>query len=133
MREVEEEEEQEEEDSKGQERRKEMERGNLEDCVPVARCSARGGLYYLSRRRREKSEGRRKRSKEEERWPREGARGEKQRLRRRGADITSSIMVQLLLCTTYSLAEHGERTWYVQCYCIVAHNVQSSLRRFLRL
>ena len=103
---VEEEEEEEvedrEEESKGQEERKEMERGNLEDCVPVARCSARGGLYCLSRRRREKSEERRKKSKEEERRPWVGARGEKQPGRRGGADITSSIMVQLLLCTTYS-------------------------------
>lgn len=37
------------EESKGakSEKKKETERGNLEDCVPLARCSARGGLLPL--------------------------------------------------------------------------------------
>lgn len=56
--------------------------------------------YYLSKRRREKSEGARKRAKK--RGRKRGKEREARARRRGGADITSSIMVQLLLCTTYS-------------------------------
>lgn len=74
-------------------------RGKLEDCVPLARCSARGGLLPLEPARRRRKE----------RWRKEEGKRVKG-----GADITSSIMVQLLLCTTYPRREEdGEEGGHV--------------------
>lgn len=103
-----------EEKSKGQEGRKETERGNLEDCVPLARCSARGGLLPLEatkrKERRSEAEGKEKGEKTRER-----ARGESKATRRGRHHVVNhgpvASMYYILSLSAESGPVHATALW----------------------
>lgn len=119
----------------GEGRKKQRARGKKGDGKrePGGLCAS--GAMFSSWRITTSRRDEEKRAKERDRGQRKGGENEGKSERREQGDEEgpTSRRQSWSSCfyVLHTLAERGERT--CTCYCIVAHNVQSSLRRFLRL